>query len=190
MVFSRPHTVPPSILGNIEGSVSFANQFFDSATMLVRGNPKAAGHRDFPAADRYGTGLDRHSKFLCASKGNRRRTQREQDQKLFSTILSDSFVSSQPLPHTITDIAEDGVTRQVAPGVIHQFEMIQIRHNDAERVGTLSGNGRFAVENLKDSASVPEAGQAVSHCLVTKLLLGCLGYKQRRPQLRGPLRDD
>jgi len=170
MVFSGPHTVPSFILGDIEGGVRFANQFFDRATGLVFGDPKAAGHRNFSAADRNGAGLDSHSKLLCACSSNRERTQREQDQKFFSAVLSNGFVSSQTLPEAIAHVAQDCVTRQVAPGVIHGLEMIQIRHDYAQGFGFFLAADNFAVENFEDSAPVPEAGQAVSHCLVTQLL--------------------
>ena len=95
-----------------------------------------------------------------------------------------------PLSSKVAPRGAHGVTCQVTPGVVHQLEMVQIHHNDAERLGLFLRAGNFAIENLEDSASIPETGQAVSHRLITKLLLRSLSHKQRRTHLRGSLRDD
>ena len=88
------------------------------------------------------------------------------------------------------NVAEHGIAREVAVGVVDELEVVEVRHQDAYRPLFSLGPGQLSLQAFHDAAAVPSPGHGVARCLLPQRIAGGdqffleVEYPPRRDQPR------
>src|SRR5205814_9195316 len=101
---------------------------------------------------------------------------REQDDELVSTHASDGIGFANAGLEAFGNLAEDDVSGLVSEGVVHPFEVVEVKHHDGERVLGASAAFDGYFEAVAEQGAGGKAGEGVVMRDVVDVLVGALAF--------------
>jgi hypothetical protein len=168
---SQASPVSSRILGLIEGSIGKGK----NARLRERGcdgATDAGSYWNLIAVNNDRGMSDGQTNSLRALPGLLPVTARKHNQKFLATIPAYEIVGTNHLTYTLRNLFEDGVSGQVAIGIVDGLEVVQIKHQDANGLVGTGSTVDFSAEQIEHGCPVPDSSQHIVSRLKTKFLSG------------------
>src|ERR1041384_1531695 len=144
--FGDGHAVSAAVFGGVHAGIGHPDDLVRrGAVDRKTGYSKAAGDASFAE---HGIGRDPESQTLGQDLGLLHARFRHQDHELVTTVTSDDVRLARLLLEQPADARQYQVTLQVAQGVIHVFELVEIDQDYGERAARPRRTLPFRLQSL------------------------------------------
>lgn len=89
----------------------------------------------------------------------------EDDEEFFASVAAEGIIGAYGVGHAFGGGAEDGVACDVAVGIVHVLEVVEVGESDTEGAVFPLAADEFAFEDLERGVAVPDAGEGVAGSL-------------------------
>src|SRR4029078_7613684 len=114
--------------------------------------------------------LDALAQLLGALGGRLQGRIRQDQDKLLAAIPAGDVVAAQVRPKETAEFAKDRVAGFVPKGIIKDLEVVDIEHDDAQRLWGARDAPRLSVKRFFEIAAIEQAGEGIADRLAAQRL--------------------
>jgi hypothetical protein len=149
----------------IKGVIGAPEQIFTIGNELLaernKGESKADGHGESAGVGFNRFAGHREAQTLRQFGESGGVATRDDDEKFFAAVAACAIVTTNDKGETAGDLEQDFVADEMAIGIVDEFEVIDIGHDETEGIFVAAAALEFGDQAVNDGAAIAEVGETV-----------------------------